>query len=89
MLPKVAVDFLAKRPNNEAGHLPNLLSKGDADDGDAPNQAYKEIGDGHFETAENDPDDVSDSFHIFSPFDWIIKSKHYTNNISVDFYWFD
>ena len=89
MLPKVAVDFLAKRPDDEAGHLPDLLPERDTDDGNAPNQAYKEIGNGHFETAENDPDDVSDSFHIFSPFDWIIKSKHYTNNVCVDFYWFD
>ena len=59
-------DGLVKRPYDESGELEELDADGDADDGDAPAKPLEEEGDGGEETAENDPDDVANSFHFFA-----------------------
>jgi len=49
---------LPEGEDGQLGQLEVLQPEGDADDGDAEEAAYDEVGNGQFDAAEDNPDDV-------------------------------
>ena len=61
------VDFLSKGGEGELGGLEALLAEGNADDGDAEQDAQKPPAQPQPQASENEPDDVCDGFHSIPP----------------------
>ena len=49
--------------SSKLSKLEALLTEGDTDDGDAPDEAEEEPADACAETCEEEPKDIADSFH--------------------------
>ena len=60
---EVAVYGSAEGPERKLSKLEALLTEGDTDDGDAPDEAEEEPADACAETCEEEPKDIADSFH--------------------------
>ena len=75
-LRKRLFDGGAERGEPEFGELEALLAERDTDDGDAPEDACEEPRESHFESAEDEPENVADRFHLFDPFSfyWVTVS---------------
>ena len=54
---------MSERPKGKSGHLEELHSERDADDGDAEKQAHQSIVDADQNASEQQPENIAYEFH--------------------------
>ena len=59
-------DFSAERPQGESTEFPQLKAERDTDDGNAEEKAYQEISERNQESAQHEPENVTDEFHMIA-----------------------
>ena len=64
MLTEVAIYSLAEGGKRELSHLEALLTEGNTDDGDAPDDTQEEPCKSHCNTGKDEPKNVADEFHF-------------------------
>jgi hypothetical protein len=83
MLSEIGIDLFTKGPERKTCKLEALLSKGNSDDGNAPDNTEEEPTESATETGKNEPEDICYCFHrVISFHGDVLIIAYYGKNVN-------